>query len=145
MLELVIPLIGFLFISVYVLNCRQGRRTPLWMLIYWILIGYSRHRIKELCRIVMRVFSGRCANKMITLKLWIHHRGTIFFFFLRIWTFSINPVVVFPAVMWACWSPSATTWNGYRRRKMAKRGRVEETQHGGGKNDRLTNSPWFNL
>lgn len=53
---------------------------------------------------------------------------------------SCTSWVPFPAVMWACWSPPAATWNGYRRCKMAIRGRVEETQLGG-RGDRLTKGP----
>lgn len=103
--------------------------------------------------VIMRVFYANEAQLHDYMEIRIHHRGTFrgvkLSFPLRNFAewnlksfhkFHCCPSWArFPAVMWACWSPSATTWNGYRRRKMANRGRGEWAQHGGGTNERLTN------
>lgn len=145
-LELVKPCIGSTLTLVYVFNRRQGRwslsiKEHCWLQFPSYVLCYRAR------------FSRWYANKTIIWKLWVRHRRTLCgvnLINLRNYMRLISNIfhkfhsctswVPFPAVMWACWSPPAATWNGYRRCKMAIRGRVEETQLGG-REDRLTKGP----
>lgn len=144
-LELFKPFIGSL-LTLYDFIRRQGRWSMSIKEHYWL-----QFQSNVLC--YRARLSPWCANETIIWKLWVLHRCTLCGVnlfnlrnFIRLnsnifhYFHSCTSWVPFPAVMWACWSLPAATWNGYRRCKMAIRGRVEKTQLGG-RGDCLAKGP----